>query len=592
MKPVFKWIIGILLTLILIFGTALWYLGNHWRPLLNEQIHALVLKSSDSLYRVEYDNLKFNLVTGNASVENFRLIPDTAVYENLKNQQKAPDNLYKLSVQKLSINDFHPKRIYSERKLHIDQILIDQPEVEVMNESKAYNDTVSTKEKKSLHEQISDVLNELRIDRIDLKQVNLTYKNRTTLPERVTNIRNVNIAIEDILVDSLAQRDTNRFYNARAIDFTMDNYQLATPDSLYFLAMEELKFSSDKREILLTGLKLEPRYDEQAFYKKVGLAKERYDLRFDTIRVGDISLFRLLRQQKLYAGMLNIKGAKIDIFKNTAYPKKKPEPKIGKYPHQQLKKLAFVFNIDSLLLDDAHIAYVEYSAKSRKKGQVSFEKTSALFRNVTNDSLLLSRNPYMTADVSSRFMDNGNLKVHFSFDLLDKLGPFTYKGSLTNMDARSLNLLTRPLAMVEVKSGNFRSLNFDVRADEYRARGMVRFYYNNLQIRLLQQEEDGTVNQQGMASRLANTFLINDSNPDANEVFHAGPINYRREPTASFFNFFWKSIVEGVKPSVGVSKEREAKLKNVATGAQNTVKGVKGFLKGVFKKKEDKNEKD
>lgn len=588
MRPFWKWVIGITISIILVLGGGLWYLGNHWRPILNEQLHAIVLNSTDSLYRVEYDNLNFNLVTGNASVDNFKLIPDTNVYNTLKLQQKAPDNVYDIKVGKLKIKNFHPKRIYSSRKLNIDEITVDQPEIIILNESKPYNDTISTKDKRSLYEQLSEVLNEVRIDNIALSEVNLTYKNRTNLPERVTKVRNVNINIHDILIDSLAQQDTNRFYNARSVDFTIDNYRLATGDSLYYLDLKNVHFSSSERQISLNELRFTPRYNKADFYKKTNLAIERYQLGFDTIRIRHIDLFKLLNQQKLYAGDVLIKNADVEVYNNTAYPRRKKVPKIGEYPHQQLKKLAFTLNIDSLLLENVGISYVEHNGKTGNTGKVTFDKTAGALYNITNDSAALARNKFMTADISSMFMNNGKLGVHFSFNLDDKLGQFSYKGSLTNMDARTLNPLTKPLALLEVSSGNLQRLSFDVKADEHWARGNVRFYYKDLKVQIMLKDKEGVATKRTVISTLANKFIINDSNPDANEIFHAGPINYRRPVTASFFNFFWKSILEGVKPSVGVSKEREARLMDAAKGAENTVKGVKGFIKGVFRKKDDK----
>lgn len=585
MKPFWKWFIGVFLTLLLVLIGGLWYLGNHWKPLLSEQLHEIVLSSSDSLYRVEYDDFDFNLVTGNAYVLNFKLIPDTGVYQSLKRQQKAPDNLYDIAVSKLEIKNFHPKRIYTQRRLNIDHIIVERPEIKVINESQSYNDTVTVEDKRTLYQKMSKVLNELSIHNIAFRNVNVTYTNRNEELEKTTRLRNVNININDLQVDSASQNDSLRFYNAKSVDFQMDNYRLATGDSLYYVHLNGIHFTSAERSLVLSDLKLAPRYNKVDFYKQTKQAKERFDLTFDTIQFNNIDLFKLLRQQRLYAGNAQIGNAKVEVYNNTAYPRKKQVEKIGKYPHQQLRKLALPLKIDTLFLKETNISYVEHNGKTGQTGKVTFDKTKGTFYNVTNDSAALAKNRFLTADIQSRFMNNGNLQIHFSFDMDDKLGAFSYKGALTNMNAQALNPLTKPLAMIEISSGNFRKLSFNVNADEYRARGNVQFYYTDLAVNILLKQEEGNQSGNRVVNTLANKFIINDSNPDANEKFHPGPINYKRPLTASFFNFFWKSLFEGVKASAGVTKEREAKLMNTAESADKTVGKVKGFLKGVFKKK-------
>lgn len=591
MKPFWKWGIGVFVTLLLVLFGGLWYLGNHWRRLLNEKIHEIVLSSSDSLYQVTYDDLDFNLVTGNAHLHNFKLIPDTNVYKLLKAQKKAPDNLYEVSVAKLEIKDFHPKQIYTERKLVIDRITVENPDIKVINETQSYNDTVQIKDKQTLYQKISKVLNELAIDHIAFENVNVTYSNRNEAIEKTTRLRNVNIDIADLRVDSATQHDSLRFYNAKSVDFRMDDYRIATGDSLYYVDLKGIHFTSATRSVVLSGLQLVPRYSKSDFYKKTKFAQERYELAFDTISVNRIDLFKLLKQQKLYAGNVTLGHSTVEIYKNTGYPKKKTNEKVGEFPHQQLRKLALPLKIDTLLLQDVLITYIELNGKNGQTGKVTFNDTKGAFYHVTNDSVALVQHKYLTADLHTKFMNNGKLDIHFSFDMLDKLGAFSYKGALTGMNAQALNALTKPLTRVEISSGHFNKLHFNVKADEYRARGYVQFYYKNLAVQIIVTNKDGDKTKNSVVSTLANKFLINDSNPDANEKFHPGPINYRRPPTASFFNFLWRSLLEGVKASVGIDKEREKKMMNTAEGADKTVGKLKGLFNEVFKKKDRKTNK-
>jgi len=158
-KPVRKWPV-ILLAILLIIGGVGYYFYNkyvaedRWKPLLQAEIKDLVLKSTDSLYHIEYSDFDLNIRSGNATLTNFKLIPDTAVYKKLVAMQKAPDNLFTLSVKKLSINNLEAVKAYKEKILNISNISIEKPSLTIVNKRYDYNDTVKVGKPKSPYELI------------------------------------------------------------------------------------------------------------------------------------------------------------------------------------------------------------------------------------------------------------------------------------------------------------------------------------------------------------------------------------------------------------------------------------------------------
>src|SRR5882757_6486961 len=97
-RSIRKWPI-IVLVVILLLGYATWYFYNNyiaakrWKPLLQAKLKELVLKSTDSLYHIEYSDFDLNITSGDATLSDFKLVPDSAVYQKLVARKKAPDNL-------------------------------------------------------------------------------------------------------------------------------------------------------------------------------------------------------------------------------------------------------------------------------------------------------------------------------------------------------------------------------------------------------------------------------------------------------------------------------------------------------------------
>lgn len=586
MKPVWKWIIGVLAVLLIAVVIGAWYLSRHWKPLLDAQLKEAVINATDSLYLIAYDGLDFNLITGNASIKNLRLTVDTNRYKQMERLEEAPDNIYQIRIANLWVRRFHPRRVLAERRLHIDDIVIDTPSIEVANKYHAYNDTVETKkEERTLYQRISNILRGVSVSRIALNEIQFKFSKATDSTRSETELRNLNVLVSDILIDSLSQFDTTRFYHTRAIDIDMPGFRYETPDSFYYVSFDRLRIATLYKQLTLSGLKYAPRMSKGEYFKRKQQAKDMVVLAFPTIRLENIDLQQFVRDQKLYAGSLHIDSGTVVVANDLRYPKQLSN-KIGKSPHQLLLKLKQPIKIDSVLMNNVAISYAEVSRKYKKEGTITFDRTSGVFRNVTNDSLALVRNKTMVADLTTHIMNRGKLDVTFTFDMLDKRGGHTYKGVLGPMNGRSFNRIITPLLNAEVANANINGLRFDVVADDRRARGTLRFDYNNMRLNLLANEENGEKASKRVVSFLANSFVINDSNPDANGQYHTGHINFIRPENFSFFKALWQSLLQGIKECAGISPEREQRLMNAAEEAKRASEKTGGFFRRVFGKKE------
>ncbi|MFD2874518.1 hypothetical protein ACFS5N_18690 [Mucilaginibacter ximonensis] len=570
------WPIVILVFIFALGGTG-WYLykrfiaGDKWKPLLQAKLKELVLRSSDSLYHIEYSNFDLNLTSGNATLSDFKLVPDTGVYQKLVAAHKAPDNIFNLSVKKLTIKNVGAKKAYQDKILNIDDIEIDKPNLTIINKRYNFNDTVKVGKPKTPYQIIEKVFKQLKIDSISLKDISLNYINKNEAVMKQTMLKHLDINISKIQIDSAAALDTSRFYYTRGVDVTLHDYKIATPDSMYRAELKQIYFSTAKREIILDRVNFTPRYNHTEFYKVLGTSADIFTLKFKKIAITDIDLQRFLRDQKLYAGSMDIDKANVEIFSNSNYKGKKTS-KIGKDPHQALQRVALDMKLNRLNLTHSNIIYSELDATTQQTGVITFNNTTGHFFNVTNDPDAKRRNPFMIAGINTRFMNAGPLQVNFKFNLNAKDGAFNYSGTLGKFDGRILDKLVKPLAMVHVKSADVERLNFNVNANNYGGKGHLEFYYKNLNVELLK-KVDGQkkLQTQGFISKIANALIIENDNPDTKGNFRLGPINLKREPTTSFFSFLYKGLLDGLKPSVGFTKKTEGTVNKVVTKVSSLI---------------------
>lgn len=556
-----KWVLGIMLfiTLLLIFVSR--HLSSRFKPIIKIQIRELVLNATDSLYRIDFSDVSTNFITGGASLTDVTITPDTNRYKKLVTLKRAPNNIYYIALKKLAIKNFHPRRLLQRKKLNVDVLLFDNPDVIMINKQLDFNEDKHFAGK-SPYDYISKYFKELKVNTVDLKNIRFKYVNNNLAVPETDSIRNLNITLKNWLIDQNSAEDESRLYLLKDVVINLNNYTFATPDSLYHINLNQLDFSASSGKLNIKSFSVVPRYNEMTFGQVIGFAKDRFNIQMSDISLEGIDLPLYVRKQELYAKEMDISNGFVEVFNNNSLPSKETA-RLGGYPHQLLQKLKGQLTVKQLNLSNVDISYAEFDRDSKQKGKITFENTSGSITNITNAKKIKEKNPFMFASLSTYMMGQGKLDVNFRFNLEAKDGAFSYSGTLGQMDGQVLNRITKPLGMVEVKSGHVKKLEFNIDANDHLAKGHVDFAFNDLSVALLKKDKErDRLVKQGLISFLANAMVINSDNPNADGIFISAPIKYERVETASFFNFIWKTLFQGIKHSVGVTVEKQNKIKD------------------------------
>jgi len=116
------------------------------------------------------------------------------------------------------------------------------------------------------------------------------------------------------------------------------------------------------------------------------------------------------------------------------------------------------------------------------------------------------------------------------------------------------------VAPVKIKSGVVDSVNIHwMRGNNTYATGILDLYYQGLQIELLHVKKN-FLNKVGTdIMQILVNMAVPQENPGYFGIHRRGYIWNHRNEEKGYFNFFWKSILEGLKSSEGInSKEQKA----------------------------------
>jgi hypothetical protein len=544
-----KWVGGILAMLLLIgIGSGL-YLYHKWKPILSEKIKKIVVNSAQGLYTLNFKDIHLNVLTGTASIDEAVLNPDTTVFAVLKKVGLAPANLFQVKVKKLQINHIGLFNAYFNKKVDISSIVLDQPSINMIH-YKVRKRKDSLKPELSLYQLLPRRIKSIHVNAIRIVNADFDYvRGETSKP--LNRIRKLNLNVKDLLIDSLSQFDTTRFYHTKDIGFELTGYQ--SKDKMYLTKADTISGSATGKTIRIQGLKIIPLHPDLAFSRMYKYGKDRYDLNFSEISFSGVDFLRLNEEDVFHAKTLRLGPSKVGIFLNREMPLAPGLDKGANFPHVALRKLALPATIDTVKLDNIDLAYTEYNPISQKRGTIYFQNLNGTIRNVTTDSLSLVKSNHAIANLNAMVMKKTKINLQIDFNLTDKNGAFSYSGAAGPLDLKALNPVAVPLGLIEIESGNMQKVDFNFTANRNGSSGKVHFYYTDLKLKLLKEGENGAApKKKGLLSFLANNLLVEDANPAKGAAARTANVTFQRSPAASFFNMLWKGVFVGMRETAGL----------------------------------------
>ncbi len=550
-QRVTAWVLLILTALVLILA---FFVNLYWSPILASKVKEVVLKSSDSLYTVNFSSAELHILRGTIVIFNITLKPDTAVYNRRNKQHLAPNNLVELHVKRLTLSHIHPFKLYFQRRLEIGEIAVDEPVINVSYQLNHTRDTV-LKQNKTAWQKISKSLHSIHIGTILLGDVKLMYKDYSGNKLAISELKEMNLSANDLLIDSATQTDRSRMLYCKEIIAELNNYTANSANSLYTYKFNHLKLSTLTSQLNIEGLSLRPVNTGEFFHKS---NRDRFTLRVDSIQLNHFDFLNYHKYRIISASNLILTRGSVEIFGNPNHFQDGTD-KIKSYPSVGLSKINADMKIDTALVRHIDVLYSEYNKKSDKTGTISFNNTNGRFLNITTNQAALQKNNISAVQLTSYFMNRGRLNLEAAFNLTDKSNTFTYKGALGVMDLKTVNTATMPLSMVKITSGTLKELSFDIKADGTKSHGKVLVLYNDLKVVILKEDTVfDNLKRRPIESLYANLFILKHNNPDvASGMPRSFYVNGIREPKTPFFKFMWQTLLSGIKPAIGLDKKTE-----------------------------------
>lgn len=536
-------IVGIFGLLLIISTIGFWSI----KPMLAKRLKTAVVESTDSLYHLDFKDINYNLISGNAEVLGVVWRADSNLYESLKLAKKLPDNIYQAKVNKIRLSGLHPWTIFFSKKLELGTISIIDPNVELLHEKQQYN---SFKTAKSPYQIISKFVKSFSVNKIVFQNINFNYHDHARSNKRqISKIENLDLEISDLLIDSTSEKDKNRFYYTKECVFSLKKVQIPSQDSLNTVKVNELVFSTKTRSLSIKHLVVQPRFKEMEYSVRTN-GDDRIGIIFNDIKLNEINIEKLFKDKKIYAEALDINQGNVTVFTDTRTFNVPPKAPYRPFPHEAFRDWNVKFMIDTVKMKNFNITYSEYNPETKLVGNVIFKRVTGNIKNFTNDTLTLKNDPNCQVVFKGFLMNKAAITLKFDFNMMSPKSEFLFMGNVKKMEIPHLNQVTASLGFARAEKGTLNEFTCHLKGDKYGLNGSATMLYQDLNITILKKGDEPGLKKKKLLSFLANEFVIKDGNPLGKQPVRVSAIQYERIPTKPFFYTLWKGILSGITKSV------------------------------------------
>lgn len=535
-----KILIGLVI-LVLISGIAFHlFITNYLPPLVKKRLTDIVVKGSDSLYKLEVGKFDVSFWGGSVHVKELRITIDSGRYRMMEKENRLPPLTFNLDLPAGRVDGVGLRALIFSKKINIRSIRFTSADVKLARHFRTSDTATGTE--LPLWKLIQPDIRSINIREAGCEDLKVSYQNIDSAKSFRWAFDHCNVLFTGIRVDSVAAADSNRLLFANNIALIARDINMKTPDGLYNLIAEKIFYTSAGRSLEISQFGFHPAVSNQQFASHFGFQHEIYNLSIPVINLKHFKLPAWIRSNRLNADTVIMASPVINIHLDRN-PRPNTISKKGKYPHQLLQRAPFMMNIRRLKASDGTVVYTERNNINQMTGKLVFSGLNGTIDNITNDPALIAQSRECIIDIRGTVMKTGNLHAIFRFNLADRNGGFGVNATITSLDAAQLQPLFKAMTSTDLQRMNLKRIDYSISGNEDVGTGNLKMKYDDMDILFNKVEGPGQFDKKGLLSFLANRFIIYNENPQKDEPERvATNVVVQRDATRSFFNLVWKTL--------------------------------------------------
>ncbi len=297
-----------------LFFFGLNYFGERF---LRRYIKQEMARISGGLYNVDFNRLNINIVTGNITLNDLELSPDTMLYNSMKNRGAVTRALYRVSIKSLSFGRVNYLQIWSKHRINLNRIEFIRPKIGIVG----FPDTVTARMNRwrviyeDIYPLISKVFNDFHVDSITVIRGLLLTTFRQKTGRLSVGEYEFSTILRDVSVNPFSYSNRERVFYSRDIDWVIHNLQLSLADSLYFLKADQIGFSLSRSRLWGKSVSLTPNFRSARL--RTSPAGDFFQMDIPDFFIEGVDLYKALVDKEVEIENVELQKVRFKIYRNS-----------------------------------------------------------------------------------------------------------------------------------------------------------------------------------------------------------------------------------------------------------------------------------
>lgn len=574
-------IIGIV---ILILMVALFFVFKNSNRIVSDVLHKSFNNYSISeVYELQFEHLSINIFEGSVKVYNVQMKP----LANPLRSYPYINSSFILKTKLLSLENVNLKMLLVSNILKMDRILIFEPDMELQINSEVpiffpFKEAVAIADKSKNEKSNTDFA------LLEFKLLDATIHTINTAAKREFNFQKLTISLSDLFIDqepgvdkltykniSLTaeslegntQNEKVKYVQLSNLNFKTDSLivqksldtliyhfddfnvgfsalNLHTTDSVFNFYVGDFNLSYKDKSIVLNAFSFKPNISREALQRKYKYVHPQVTFDAATIAIKNLQFDSLLYSHCIYIDEVSIDSVNSSLYKDKSKPINKN--RFPAYLGQKLQKLPIPIQIKTIKV--THVNFInEEKITDTTLARVHVNRGTATFKNITN---LETKEPFLIQ--AEGYIENkAHAFLELGFDY--NLPQFSITGSVKPFQLKDINSLIGGYTPVKFTNGQVDEISFNGMAYKNSSTGTMKFLFHDLQMDLEVVSKGNWINN--ILGFAANAAIISNNPVAPDEPARIVKFSAERDVNKGFFNIFLRSILNGFKETIYMSKK-------------------------------------
>jgi len=382
-------------------------------------------------------------------------------------------------------------------------------------------------------------------DLIFLKHIDLSL-GKFTGDLKEDGLKNLSFSDFKINFDSVdVQKNLDTLiYKFRDFTAGVDTLDIQTKDSLFHVTMNSFNLSYQDQSIKMRQLSFKPNVSNAAIQKNYRFQHTQFSGTVATLDILGMNFDSLIYSNKFFIEQISLDSIFASIYKDNT--KAKDLNHFPVYLGQTIAAIKTPVRIKEVKATNVNLMNEERKP-DKTIAKVHVTRGTTVLKNITN----LAPKEELTLHLVAYLADKVEVDLGLKFSYNSP--QFTFEGRMTQFNLIGLNPIIQAYTPAKFTGGVADEVKFSGVAQKTSASGTLKFLYHDLKVDMMLKEQAKW--KSSVITFAANTALHTNNPISATSPERAVKFQIERDMNKGFVNVIIKSILNGMKETMIMSKE-------------------------------------